>query len=93
MEKIPEIELLAAMILGYAVQWARGPKHLPNGLSWIAVAVLGAGLWFWMTPGAVSAFMTDWRRALVALVMFVLASQGAARGSADAKTAPKTDAL
>lgn len=93
MERIPEVELIAAVFLGYAVQWARAPKGIPNWLSWIGVAVLAGGLWFWMTPAAMTAFQQDWRRALVGVVMLALAGQGAARGTNDIKLTPGTNSL
>jgi hypothetical protein len=93
MDKIPEIELLAVMALGYVLQWARAPKHIPSWASWAGVAVAAALLYWWMTPSAVSSIATDWRRTLVAVITFALSAQGAARGAQDMKAAPKTDTI
>jgi len=91
MEKIPEIELVAVMFLGYILSWVRAPERVHNYWSWIAAGVAAAGLWWWMTPGALSAFQHDWRRALVAVVMFALAGQGGSRAMTDTKAVPQAN--
>lgn len=91
MERIPEIELIAVGVLGWLIQKARAPQHIPNWLGWVVVGVASIGLWFWMTPAALEAFTSDWRRALVSIVVLATAAQGAARAMSDTKMAPGTN--
>lgn len=86
-----EMSLLAQGIMGYVWQWARSQKKVPNWLSWAAFGGLAVAVWFWVTPTAGVDVSTDWRKALCAVVSFILGVRGAASTSSDTKAAPATN--
>lgn len=90
MERIPEVELIAAMVLGWLSQKFIRATETSNLWAWAAMVLASLAFWFWATPGAVESLSTDWRRALVSIVMFALAAEGSGRATADAKLAPPT---
>lgn len=89
----PELQLLGQTILGYGLQWARGPKKIPNWVSWAGFGAMAAGVYVWITPGFGGAFHDNWRMALAGFASFVLGMRGAAGTSKDAKVAPQTNSL
>ena len=82
---------VAQVALGYAWQWVRAPKAVPNWIGYGAFGALAVGLWFWTTPTAANMVSTDWRSAVAQVVSMVLAVRGAASFSSDIKVAPRTD--
>ena len=84
---------LAQLALGYAWQWTRGPKHVPNWTGYVFFCVASVAVWYWMTPDAIPQLGTDWRQATAKIVSFALSVRGGASFSSDVKVAPKTDTM
>jgi len=85
--------LVLAGLIGYAWQWARGPKKIPNWIGYACASLLTVGGWIFITRDAFHIFQTDWRTAAAGIVTMYLTARGTASTSADAKAAPKTDSL
>jgi len=88
-----EVALLADAVLGYAWQWFRAPKKIPNWVSTVVMCVALAVVYVWVTPDAFKNFAADWRGALAGMVGFGLGSRGFARVSSTSGIAPKSDSL
>mgnify|MGYP001568097911 FL=1 len=88
-----EVTVLANLMTGYAWQWFRAPKKLPNWLSPVGMVLMLVGVYAWVTPDFGKTFAADWRGALAGLVGFGLASRGTARVASTTGAAPKTDSL
>jgi hypothetical protein len=86
-----ELYLLGQVVLGYAMQWARSFKNVPNWLSWGLFGIASALVFIWVTPDFFTHFKADWRTVLAALVSFILATRGGAATSKEAKIAPETN--
>jgi hypothetical protein len=89
-----DITLLAEAVLGVVFQWAAfAPKKVPNYVAWIGLAVSTAALWYWMTPDAQVQLATDWRKAVAAMVSFLLAAKGAGSTAKALGIAPATNTV
>lgn len=86
-----EYALIGQVALGYAFQWLRGLKNVPNWLVWCGLTATSLGVYLWVTP-AVDLF-GNWRGALAGFVSFLLAAKGGGSASADAKTAPRMNSI
>lgn len=90
---------LAQIILGYAIQWVRAPKHIPNWLSYAILALGTLALYAWATPDFDKAltdwptFAASWRGLVGGAISFFLASRGAAAMSKDTGAAKPTNSL
>lgn len=84
-------------VLGFAWQWTRAPKHVPNWFSYAVFLVITVFCWVWMTRTAVSDFQTDWRGALAYAVLGIVDMYTACRGAAsmakDSKAAPAANTI
>lgn len=85
--------LVVAGLIGYAWQWARGPKKIPNWLGYVAAGLLTLGAWIFVTRDAFTVVQHDWRTAVAGVVTMYLTARGTASTAASTKTAPKTDSL
>jgi hypothetical protein len=86
-----ELALLGQVVLGYAMQWARSFKNIPNWVSWTVMALSCVAIFVWITPGIEKTFFLDWRTAVAMLVSFILAARGGAAVSKETKAAPPTN--
>lgn len=89
-----EFSVLAALIVGYVWQWARGPKHLPTWIANIVFAVVALGVFWLSTKDTPDLSTIEGAKAfVVSLVMWVASCLGLGTLSADAKAAPRTNAI
>ena len=88
-----DYSLLAQAALGFLIQHMKGPRVIPNWLSYVALGLSSVGLYWWTDHNATALLHADWRQLLAHVVTFFLAARGAAATSKDAKIAPKTDSL
>lgn len=83
------------MVLGYAWQWTRSYKEIPNWIGYMVFGVVSAFGWLWMTPTLIADFQDDWRFALATTVFGLSSTVSAARGyaamSKDTRIAKPTD--
>jgi len=84
------IRTLALAGLGFAFQWVRGQRRIPNWISYSGLVLFGAGTFLWATPGWNTG---DWRLTVFNLATFVLAARGAGSASKDAKVAPAANSM
>ena len=83
-------QAIAALALGYALQWAKGFKRLPTWAVQAVCAVLCAGCYVLFVSAPTAG---NWREWLGEVVKWALASIGTASVVGHANLAPKTDSL
>lgn len=83
-------EAVAALALGYALQWAKGFKKVPSWASQLICALLCIAC-YWLLVSAPSA--ANWRDWLVDAVKWALVSIGSASVMGHVGAAPKTDSI
>ena len=88
-----EIQIVAASLLGWVLQWARAKKNVPQWMSYAGLVLAALALYVWMTPEFLAALQANWRSTVGGFIMFAMAGRGAASASRDTKLAPKTDSL
>jgi len=72
-----DIRAISVVALGAIAQWALfGPKKFPTWAAWAIISGVGAALYFWFTPTAITDFGSNWRTALYGLVLFVMSAKG-----------------
>ena len=84
-------QVIAGLVVGYLMQWARGIKRIPDPLVY-ALAAAGGGLIYWLGAPA-DAFAHGPRAYVWGMVAFLFTIRGVAGASADAKAAPKSNTL
>lgn len=84
------LQAAAATLLGFLWQWMRGPKSVPDWLSWLGFGLAAAALYVWQAP---TVSQQDWRVTGLGLYVFVMAARGSASTAGDIKIAPKANSL
>lgn len=85
-----EAQAIAALVLGYALQWAKGFERVPTWAAQLIVAVL-CGACYWAFVGAPQAGgVRDW---LVEVAKWSFAAIGVASVAGHAGVAPRTDSI
>ena len=85
---------MAAAIVGFVWQWARGPKHIPTWAANLVFVVVACAVFWLASKDPLDLSSAEAIRSSVAkLVMWVASCVGLGTFSADSKVAPRTNAL
>jgi len=87
----PQTQIIAGLIVGYVMQWARGFKRIPDPLVYLSAGIVGITLYWLATPEAVPHGQI--KNFIWSGIAFLFTIRGVAGASADAKAAPKTNTL
>jgi hypothetical protein len=87
----PQTQIIAGLIVGYIMQWARGIKKIPDPLVYVGAGLVGLAIFWLATPNAIPAgHVKDF---IWSGIAFLFTIRGVAGASADAKVAPKSNSL
>jgi len=84
-------EPIGVAAMGYAWQWTRAPKNVPNWLGYVIFGGLSIAVWYWVTPDAAAQVAGDWRSSVLKIVMLGASARGISAISAETGLAAKTD--
>ena len=87
----PQTQIIAGVIVGYVMQWARSLKRLPDPLVYVLTGVVGLTIYWLATPEAIPhGGIKDF---IWSCIAFLFTIRGVAGASADARAAPKSNTL
>ena len=86
-------EAIVAGVLGWVLQWAKGPKKVPTWLAYCVFGIVAIAAYIYVDRQFLPGLKTDWRDALGPFVIYVAGIEGFTALSRKAKIAPRTDSL
>ena len=86
----PQTQLVLSIIVGYAMQWGKSLKRLPDPVVYAGAGVLGIGILFLSAKDPLAA---GWRPFIWNSILSLFTVCGVARISSDTKAAPKSNSL
>ena len=87
----PQTQIIAGLIVGYVMQWAKGIKRIPDPLVYLGAAIVGITIYWLASPTEIP--HGGIRNFIWSGIAFLFTIRGAASTSADVKAAPKTNSL
>ena len=87
----PQTQIIAGVIVGYVMQWARGFKRIPDPVVYLAAGIAGLTIYWLASPTAIPHGQI--KNFIWSGLSFLFVIRGVAGTSGDTKIAPKSNSL